>query len=190
MNNRDRFGNQIDPNTQPDNLEDSTNTEIQSLPPKLYMWKLSETLGNRTIIPADTASLNFQSTNLVEGMFGHYNYLGNLGSPRLSRLFFEREESEPTIFMAPFSSFFTDIATEQTCIEVRGGLVLVITAPVQIVDVKAKCQLFVDVDGEVGLEAFFTVHFVAGLVVGKIGVRHVAVSEKHLKPNEQSRPVR
>ncbi len=79
--------------------------EIQSLPPKLYMWKLSETLGNRTIIPADTASLNFQSTNLVEGMFGHYNYLGNLGSPRLSRLFFEREESEPTIFMAPFSSF-------------------------------------------------------------------------------------
>ncbi len=107
MNNRDRFGNQIDPNTQPDNLEDSTNTEIQSLPPKLYMWKLSETLGHRTIIPADTASLNFQSTNLVEGMFGHYNYLGNLGSPRLSRLFFEREESEPTIFMAPFSSFFT-----------------------------------------------------------------------------------
>ena len=107
MNNRDRFGNQIDPNTQPDNLEDSTNTEIQSLPPKLYMWKLSETLGNRPIIPADTASLNFQSTNLVEGMFGHYNYLGNLGSPRLSRLFFEREESEPTIFMAPFSSFFT-----------------------------------------------------------------------------------
>ena len=107
MNNRDRFGNQIDPNTQPDNLEDSTNTEIQSLPPKLYMWKLSETLGNRTIIPADTASLNFQSTNLVEGMFGHYNYLGNLGSPRLSHLFFEREESEPTIFMAPFSSFFT-----------------------------------------------------------------------------------
>ena len=107
MNNRDRFGNQIDPNTQPDNLEDSTNTEIQSLPPKLYMWKLSETLGNRTIIPADTASLNFQSTNLVERMFGHYNYLGDLGSPRLSRLFFEREESEPTIFMAPFSSFFT-----------------------------------------------------------------------------------
>ena len=31
MNNRDRFGNQIDPNTQPDNLEYSTNTEIQSL---------------------------------------------------------------------------------------------------------------------------------------------------------------
>ena len=42
---RDQFGNQVDPNTLPDNLEDSTDTEIQSLPPKLYMWRLSETLG-------------------------------------------------------------------------------------------------------------------------------------------------
>ena len=106
MNNRDRFGNQIDPNTQPDNLEDSTNTEIQSLPPKLYMWKLSETLGNRTIIPADTASLNFQSTNLVEGMFGHYNYLGKFrfSTPLTSVL---RTRGKRThIFMAPFRVFF------------------------------------------------------------------------------------
>lgn len=105
-NNRDRFGNQLDPSRQPDNLEDSTNTEIQSLPPKLYMWKLSETLGDRTIVPADTANLNFQSSNLVEGMYGHYNYLGNLGSPRLSRIFFERKDDEPTLFMTPFSSFY------------------------------------------------------------------------------------
>lgn len=106
MNNRDQYGNQVDPNTLPDNLEDSTNVEIQSLAPKLYMWKLSETLGERTIIPADTINLNFQNTNLVEGMFGHYNYLGNLGSPRMSRIFFERRDNEPTIFMEPFSSFF------------------------------------------------------------------------------------
>lgn len=106
MSNRDQYGNQVDPSTRPDNLEDSTNTEIQSLPPKLYMWKLSEKLGDRTILPVDTASLNFQSTNLVEGMYGHYNYLGNLGSPRLSRIFFERKDDEPTLFMAPFSSFY------------------------------------------------------------------------------------
>ena len=106
MGNRDQFGNQIDPNSQPDNLEDTTGTEIQSLPPKLYMWQLSERLGERTIIPVDSAALNFQNSNLVEGMTGHYNYLGNLGSPRLSRLFFERRENEPTIFLEPFSSFF------------------------------------------------------------------------------------
>ncbi|WP_373721376.1 putative porin [Bacteroides heparinolyticus] len=105
-NNRDRFGNQVDPSTRPDNLEDSTHTEIKSLPPKLYMWQISETLGNRTIMPADTANLNFQNSNLVEGLSGQYNYLGNLGSPRLSRIFFERNAQEPTIFMEPFSSFF------------------------------------------------------------------------------------
>ena len=106
MNGYDEYGNQIDPNSLPDDLKDSTQTEIKSLPPKLYIWQISEKLGDRTIMPADTASLDFQNTNLVEGMTGHYNYLGNLGSPRLSRIFFERREAEPTIFMEPYSSFF------------------------------------------------------------------------------------
>ena len=104
LDNRDRYGNQVDPSTQPDSLD--TGTDVQSIPPKLYMWQLSETLGNRTIVPADTLALNFQNTNLVDGMTGQYNFLGNLGSPRLSRIFFDRENDEPTIFMAPFSSFF------------------------------------------------------------------------------------
>ena len=100
---KDQFGNQLDPSTQPDKLD---STEVQSLPPKLYMWHLSETLGNRTIIPADTAYHHFQNLNLMEGVNGHYNFVGNLGSPRLSRIFFDRGNNEPTIFMAPFSSFF------------------------------------------------------------------------------------
>ena len=69
MANRDQFGNPIDPSTQPDSLDNDT--EVQSLPPKLYMWQLEETLGERTIIPADTANLDFQNTNLVEGMYGN-----------------------------------------------------------------------------------------------------------------------
>ena len=104
LDNRDRYGNQVDPSSQPDSLD--TGTDVQSIPPKLYMWKLSETLGNRTIVPADTLALNFQNTNLVGGMTGEYNFLGNLGSPRLSRIFFNRQDDEPTLFMAPYSSFF------------------------------------------------------------------------------------
>lgn len=104
LDNRDRYGNQVDPSTQPDSLD--TSTDVQSIPPKLYMWQLSEILGNRTIVPADTLALNFQNTNLVGGMTGEYNFLGNLGSPRLSRIFFNRQNDEPTIFMAPYSSFF------------------------------------------------------------------------------------
>ncbi len=105
-NNRDQFGNQVDPSTRPANLNNDS-TEIQSLPPKLYMWRLSETLGNRIIIPVDTVYHHFQNTNLVEGITGHYNYIGNLGSPRLSRSFFERSNYDYlSIFMEPYSSFF------------------------------------------------------------------------------------
>lgn len=102
---RDRSGNLVDPSTMPENL-DSANVEVQSLPPKLFMWRISELLGNRTIIPADTAYHHFQNSNLTEGLTGHYNYLANMGSPRLSRIFSDRRTPRPTIFMEPFSSFF------------------------------------------------------------------------------------
>ena len=104
LDNRDRYGYLVDPSTEPDSLD--TGTAVQSIPRKLFMWQFSETLGNRTIVPADTLALNFQNTNLVGGMTGEYNFLGNLGSPRLSRIFFNRQDDEPTLFMAPYSSFF------------------------------------------------------------------------------------
>ena len=104
-NGRDRYGNQVDPAMRPQNL-DSANVEVQSLPPKLYQWRIKNQLGDRIFIPADTAYHHFQNTNLTEGITGHYNYLANMGSPRLSRIFFDRRDPEPTIFMEPFSSFF------------------------------------------------------------------------------------
>ena len=104
-NGRDQYGNQVDPAMIPDKL-DSANVEVQGLPPTLYMWRIKNQLGDRTMIPADTTYHHFQNTNLTEGITGHYNYLANLGSPRLSRIFFERRYPEPTIFMEPFSSFF------------------------------------------------------------------------------------
>ena len=101
----DQYGNQVDPAMIPDRL-DSANVEVKGLPPKLYMWRINNQLGDRTIIPADTAYHHFQNLNLTEGLTGHYNYLGNMGSPRLSRIFFDRRDAEPTIFLEPFSSFF------------------------------------------------------------------------------------
>lgn len=101
----DQNGNKIDPAMRPQNL-DSANVEIQSLPPTLYMWHVSENLGTVTRLPADTAHINFQNSNLTEGMTGHYNYLANLGAPRQSRIFFDRKTPEPTIFMEPYSFFF------------------------------------------------------------------------------------
>ncbi len=100
----DKYGNQVDPSMRPQ--LDSTAVDYESLPPKLYMWHIGEQLGNVDIIPADTARINFQNVNLTDGMNGQYNYLGNLGAPRISRIFFNRTNDEPSIFMAPYDYFF------------------------------------------------------------------------------------
>lgn len=87
--------------------EDTTYVEIISLPPTVYMWKISEELGNIIPVDADTARLQFQNTNLSEGMSGHYNHIGNLGAPRLSRIFFDREQNSNSLFLMPFDDFVT-----------------------------------------------------------------------------------
>lgn len=103
---RTEDGSQIDPSSRAERL-DSSNVEVKSLPPKLYMWRISDPLGRREIIPVDTIHHLFQNTNLTEGLTGHYNHLGNLGAPRLSRIFFQRTVPNPTIFIDNLSGFFT-----------------------------------------------------------------------------------
>ncbi len=105
-NTRDANGNQIDPNMQPDDFRNDS-TEVQSAAPKLFQWRLSETLGNQIMTEVDTVALNFQNVNMEEGMTGHYSILGNMGSPRLSHVFADRQyDIAPTIFLQPLTGFF------------------------------------------------------------------------------------
>lgn len=66
---------------------------------------IDPTLGTMIIIEPDTLSHLFQNNNMTNGQKGTYSYLGNLGSPRISRLYFEREASNDFIFDAPFDFF-------------------------------------------------------------------------------------
>ncbi|WP_370520837.1 putative porin [Bacteroides sp. 214] len=90
--------------------QDSLNSQVEiiSLAPKLYMWRTSKNLGSIIPTPVDTLHHQFQNTNLTEGINGHNNYLGNLGSPALSRIFFEREVMPYTFFLTPFADFITE----------------------------------------------------------------------------------
>ena len=55
----------------------------------------------------DTVALNFQNMNMEEGMTGHYSILGNMGSPRLSHVFADRQfDTAPTIFLQPLTGFY------------------------------------------------------------------------------------
>ncbi|KAA6309930.1 hypothetical protein EZS27_038674, partial [termite gut metagenome] len=99
----------MDPSMQPENL-DSMNVQVEGLAPKIHkMWNVNEIFGDIIPIPVDTVHHHFQNTNLMEGMKGYYNYLGNLGTVRYSRLFFERPEASANIFIDPYSSFIRPI---------------------------------------------------------------------------------
>ena len=76
--------------------------DANTIPIGLHSWKVSRRLGNVINIPVDTLMSGFQNSNDPAGPTGQYNYLGNLGSPRMSRIFFERKEESQFFFTDPY----------------------------------------------------------------------------------------
>ncbi len=80
--------------------------EEEPLPVGVFQWKLAPRLG--TIIEAennDTVVHNFQNYNNTEGYTGQYSMLGNLGSPRLNRIYLNRGAISNLLFLDPLSFF-------------------------------------------------------------------------------------
>ena len=113
-------------NMDPD--KDSTVVE-RTVSQDYYQWTINTNTGLPDIIEPDTLHHSFHNVHLTEGMFGTYSHLGNMGSPRLSRLWFEREELEDFIFDAPYDFWvkdaadfrFTDPKTPHTSIDYYKG---------------------------------------------------------------------
>lgn len=92
--------NKFDRNGNP--IDSSAVNDASTIPIGLYSWTVDERLGTVTNVPVDTLQHMFQNSNDTGGERGHYNFLGNLGAPRLSRVFFEREEGNQFIFTDPY----------------------------------------------------------------------------------------
>ncbi len=90
----------------PEDSVDDKKKENKIVPVDVRAWTIDEVYGNRTIATIDTMQHLFQNTNLAEGIRGHYNHLGNLGSPRLNRIFMERNDNDEFIFLRPFDQFY------------------------------------------------------------------------------------
>lgn len=86
---------------------DSTgHTPNRVVPWGQFMWTIDERLGN--VVPAentDTIVTNFQNWKMTDGMTGDYSYLGNTGSPRLNRIFFDRKTRLDFEPLAPYDFF-------------------------------------------------------------------------------------
>ena len=90
--------NQYDRNGNP--IDTTSVIDANTIPIGLHAWTIEERFGERTPVPVDTLMHGFQNSNDTGGPTGHYSFLGNLGAPRISHVFFERKD--PTQF------FFTD----------------------------------------------------------------------------------
>ena len=69
----------------------SNNEKKHNVPIDVKAWTINPTYGDRTPIDVDTLQHEFQNHIYSEGVHGEYATLGNLGSPRESRIFMERK---------------------------------------------------------------------------------------------------
>lgn len=87
---------------------DNDSTETTNVPEGIYVWTIDDRFGDITPATYDTIPHNFQNSNFTSGTTGHYNYTGNLGAPRISRLFSEQGanmQRNPFIFKQPYDFF-------------------------------------------------------------------------------------
>lgn len=90
------------------NPKDSTQQMI-NVPKEIHQWHISELLGEEIPVNADTLQHLFQNWHNTDGMNGEYNYLGNMGSPRETRIFFHRKALPKFDFLKPYDYFITPI---------------------------------------------------------------------------------
>jgi len=84
------------------NVVKKDTTDLSNLP--MYGWHVDSRSGERTFVNTDKGLFDFHQSSLVDGQDIAVGYLGNLGSPAQSKLFFERE-SDASIF--PFLDAFS-----------------------------------------------------------------------------------
>ncbi len=86
-------------NTEP--TKDSTVVE-RTVSHEYHQWTINPETGLPTSVQPDTIHHFFQKVHLTDGMNGTYTSLGNVGSPRLSRIYTERKEDGEFTFITPY----------------------------------------------------------------------------------------
>ena len=73
------------------------------------VWRINERTGERYTATPDTPLYNYQQTTLPDGNSVAMGYLGNLGSPVISKLFFDRGEGSQFFFYDAYYPYNMDV---------------------------------------------------------------------------------
>lgn len=90
------------------NRKDSLKNE-KEIPEGIKVWTIDSRFGDRKAAVPDTLSHMFMNTVFTTGLRGEYNTTGNLGAPRINRIFTDRQNEGQFIFTQPFDFFITPI---------------------------------------------------------------------------------
>lgn len=89
---------------------DSLGTD-KEIPKGLKVWTIDSKFGDIRKAEPDTLSHMYMNSIFTTGKYGEYNTLGNVGSPRISRIFIDRNEDGQFIFTHPYDFFVKPIDT-------------------------------------------------------------------------------
>lgn len=85
----------------------SDSIDSKSIPTGLYVWRVSEYFGDTISDTPDTLTHHFPNSNYTAGTTMQYSHTGNIGAPRLSRLFKAINTLHtPFIFTQPYDFFY------------------------------------------------------------------------------------
>ena len=90
------------------NRKDTLKNE-KEIPEGIKVWTIDSRFGDRKPAIPDTLSHMFMNTVFTTGLRGEYNTTGNLGAPRINRIFTDRKNEGQFIFTQPFDFFITPI---------------------------------------------------------------------------------
>lgn len=88
---------------------DSLNTGNKEIPIGLKVWTVDERFGERRAATPDTLQHMYMNSIFTTGLRGEYNTTGNLGAPRINRIFIDRPENEQFFFTQPYDYIVTPV---------------------------------------------------------------------------------
>lgn len=91
-----------------DNVADSLGTD-KEIPKGIRVWTIDPRFGDVMPAEVDTVPHMFPNTIFTTGMRGEYNTTGNLGAPRINRIFIDRQETDQFVFTQPYDFVNTPI---------------------------------------------------------------------------------
>lgn len=87
---------------------DSLGTD-KEIPKGIKVWTIDSRFGDVMRAEPDTLSHMFMNSIFTTGLRGEFNSTGNLGAPRINRIFIDRPTEDEFIFTNPYDFFLTSV---------------------------------------------------------------------------------